>query len=149
FFQKHLNLPGENKDETVTPFSPEELMVTPTGQVSTSYPSETIFTLNRKINSLNNTSATYTASHLAMNAEISFNRNLTAFVYTGKFNHKNILAEKYFIEHDKKDYALPLYVLRNETSNNNKTIIWLHPNGKSVLLDEPLAEELMEAGFTI
>ncbi len=48
FFQKALNNPGDSKEEKVEPLSIEEMQVTKTGQVYTSYDGETIFSLNLK-----------------------------------------------------------------------------------------------------
>ena len=48
FFQKHLKNPGDPGDHEVVILSPEEIQVTPTGQVSTSPGGETVFSLNRK-----------------------------------------------------------------------------------------------------
>ena len=38
FFQTHLDLPGDPTEQAVELFTPEELQITPTGQVVTSYP---------------------------------------------------------------------------------------------------------------
>lgn len=49
FFQKHLNQPGDPREQESSPLSDEELTVTSTGQVVTANPGcETIFSLNRK-----------------------------------------------------------------------------------------------------
>lgn len=49
FFQKHLSNLGNPFDEELEPLSKEELQVTPTGQVSTSFENhESVFSLNKK-----------------------------------------------------------------------------------------------------
>ena len=48
FFQKHLNNPGSSVDEEVELPGEDEIRVTPTGQVLTSFNSETAFSVNRK-----------------------------------------------------------------------------------------------------
>ena len=48
FFQEHLNNPGNTEDEPVKTLSAEDMQVTKTGQVSTSFAGETVFSLNRK-----------------------------------------------------------------------------------------------------
>src|SRR5690606_2956833 len=48
FFQKHLNNPGSPEEEAVEVLTQKEIQVTPTGQVSTSFGGETVFSLNRK-----------------------------------------------------------------------------------------------------
>lgn len=47
FFQKHLDNPGNSKDEETTPFQVEELHVTETGQLATSLQSKFLFDINR------------------------------------------------------------------------------------------------------
>jgi hypothetical protein len=48
FFQEFLELPGDSHDFPTEPFTDQELQVTQTGQVCSSYPSETVFSLNQK-----------------------------------------------------------------------------------------------------
>ncbi|MEX0928948.1 MAG: acetylxylan esterase, partial [Balneolales bacterium] len=48
FFQKHLDNPGDPRDEDVELLSEAEIQVTPTGQVATSLGGETVFSLNRR-----------------------------------------------------------------------------------------------------
>ena len=48
FFQDHLHNPGDPSLEIVELPTGEELQVSPTGQVSTSFNSETVYSLNRK-----------------------------------------------------------------------------------------------------
>jgi cephalosporin-C deacetylase-like acetyl esterase len=49
FFQKHLQLPGDNSDHEIKPFSVEELWCTPTGQIGTSIKGETVFSPESEI----------------------------------------------------------------------------------------------------
>jgi cephalosporin-C deacetylase-like acetyl esterase len=148
FFQKHLELPGNPTDMKTTPFSIEELWVTPTGQVGTSFECETVFSLNRNYfpgkkapDNLKN--------QVAQTAGIRFNRNLTAAVYTGKFAENEIEVQKYFLENSWGDYALPVYVIKNENKNSGNLVVWFHPEGKEKLLEEPLLAELVQAGHTV
>ena len=48
FFQKIFNNPGNPADEEVKLLTEDEMKVTTTGQVSTSFGGETVFSLNRK-----------------------------------------------------------------------------------------------------
>ena len=48
FFQKYLDNPGSSEDLDVEIFEEQELWVTETGKVATSFKSETLFTLNKK-----------------------------------------------------------------------------------------------------
>ena len=53
FFQKHLDNPGNSKDEDVTIFPVEELYVTATGQLSTSVGSKFLFDVNSTLTERN------------------------------------------------------------------------------------------------
>ncbi len=149
FFQNHLNLPGDSTDNNIAPFSREELWVTSTGQVGTSLECETVYSLNRKYFPGKKFDAKTVVTHLAKNAGINFERTLKAAVYTGKFSVNDIEVERYFLENDLKDYALPIYILKNENSDHQKLVIWFHPEGKEKLLDEPLLKEILGAGYSV
>src|SRR5699024_6431324 len=49
FFQKSLDNPGSQEDKALEPLKEEELQVTRTGQVATSFDGETVFSLNYKL----------------------------------------------------------------------------------------------------
>ncbi len=149
FFQKHLNLPGDSNDQDIEPFSLEELQVTPTGQIGTSYKGETVFSLNKKYYPDNKPNVSNLAKELAANAGINPVRKLTASVYTGKFFEEDIEVEKYFIENDLKDYALPFYILKKTNNKHGNLVVWLHSEGKAKLLEEPLLNEILDAGYTV
>jgi cephalosporin-C deacetylase-like acetyl esterase len=148
FFQKHLDLPGDSKDIETTPFSVEELWVTQTGQVGVSFGGETVFSLNR--NYFQGKKATDNLqSQAAKTAGIRFNRKLTAAVYTGKFTKNGMVVLKYFLENDREDFALPVYVFQNENSKPENVTVWFHPEGKVKVLEEPLLTGLLESGHTV
>ncbi len=149
FFQKHLELPGDNSDHDVVLFKPEELWVTATGQLQSSYIGETIFNLNRRYFSKKELSKSQIKEKAIELAGISFDRKLTAAVYTGKYLSPDFGVEKYFIENSKNDFALPVYVSHKEGSKPDKIVVWLHPEGKKSILENKNAEKLIDAGFSI
>lgn len=149
FFQKHLDLPGNSADVETTPFTVEELWVTPTGQVGTSFECETVFSLNRKYFRGKKALETGLREKVAQIAGIDFQRKLTAAVYTGKFTSANFQVEKYFLENSRNDYALPVYVIKPGSENSGNPVVWFHPEGKKTLLNNPLAKELLQAGYTL
>jgi len=140
FFQKHLNNPGSYKDEQVSFLTKDELRVTKTGQVSTSMAGETVFSLNRKdadllaeklSSSRNSRGASYTEV-------ISAARKLSGYrdpsttdkpVFTGRIIKNSYVIEKYFLKGE-GDYIIPYLIFRPEVKGN-KTMIYLHPSGKS------------------
>ena len=147
FFQEHLRLPGDSTDNETTPFSLEELQVTPTGQVATSYNSETVFSLNQKY--LPGTPRTGIEEQVTYTAGIDLNRKLKSAVYTGNFYHNGIKVQKYFLENNLQDYALPVYLAEGENAGNGKIVVWLHPEGKQQVLNERLLIELINKGFIV
>ncbi len=149
FFQNHLNLPGESTDYAVTPFSIKELWVTPTGQVATSFENETIFNLNKKYFPGKSFTGNNLPEQVAETSGIDGERKLTAAVYTGNFFENDVEVERYFLENDKSDYALPVYILQRENSNPEKLVVWLHPEGKEKVMEEPLLNKVLAAGYTI
>ncbi len=149
FFQKHLDLAGNPTDDETTPFTMEELRVTPTGQVGTSYKCETVFSLNQKYFPGKESILTGLEEKVARTAGIAFERKLTAAVYTGKFSKNGVEVEKYFMENNRNDFALPVYVLKKEGHGRGNIVVWIHPEGKEKVLDDPLLTELINLGYTV
>jgi cephalosporin-C deacetylase-like acetyl esterase len=149
FFQKHLQLPGDNSDHEIKPFSIEELWCTTTGQIGTSLKGETVFSLNRKYFKEEKVAQNELKAKITETAGIDFNRKLTSAVFTGKITTENLEVKKYFLENDKKDYALPVYVISKPNSKTTKNLVWLPEEGKVKILDSPLLSEFLNAGYTI
>ncbi len=149
FFQKHLNLPGSPTDTETTPFPAEELWVTPNGQVGTSYKCETVFSLNQKYFKGKTSTLVGLKENVARTAGITFERKLTAAVYTGKFSKDEVEVEKYFLENNRNDFALPVYVIKKEGLGRGNIVVWFHPGGKEKVLDDPNLTELVNLGHII
>jgi hypothetical protein len=149
FFQKNLQLPGDNSDNEIKPFTVEELQVTSTGQVATSLKGETVFGLNRKYFKEEKVAQNVLKEKITETAGIDFNLKLTAAVFTGKILTENFEVKKYFLENDKKDYALPVYVISKPNSKTTKNLVWLPEEGKEQILDSPLLAEFLNAGYTL
>jgi cephalosporin-C deacetylase-like acetyl esterase len=149
FFQKHLQLPGDNSDVAVDTFGVEELWVTPTGQLQSSIKGETTFQLNQKYFSKKEISQTQLKRKITELAGIELVRNLSAAVYTGKIGSDNFEIEKYFLENDKADFALPVYVVKNKTQPSNKILVWLSTKGKENILVDDFRNDFLNAGYTI
>src|SRR5690554_682990 len=58
-------------------------------------------------------------------------------------------VEKYFIENDRNDFVLPLYLIKKEGGNYGNLVLWLHSHGKEQLLGASLLKELTEAGYAV
>jgi len=159
FFQKHLNNPGSSVDIETPPFTPEEVKVIPTGQVSTSLGGETVFSLNRKdaekiLNTLELSRANL-AAHIPRALESA--KRLSGYkepsgvvetVFTGRFQNEGYVTEKYFIRGE-GNYVIP-YLLLKPQKSNNKALIYLHPSDKSAEVSAGgEIEWFVRNGFTV
>lgn len=149
FFQKHLELPGSSTDESVELFSMDELRVTPTGQLATSFKGETVHSLNLKYFNASDIVTDELPQLIARTAGIDFNLLLTDAVYTGKYIGEDNEVRKFFLENNRGNYALPVYVVVKSEYDPERVILWLHPDGKSKVLDSPFLNRLLEAGYTV
>ena len=60
--------------------------------------------------------------------------------------------EKYFIENEWNDYALPVYILKdknNSSSDKGKLVVWFHQEGKEKILNDPLLAEILKSGYLV
>jgi hypothetical protein len=157
FFQEHLNNPGETADQEVEILSNEEMRVTATGQVSTTYNGETVFSLNKKdaeklVGNLQ-LSRNDLSGHL--NRVINSAKTLSGYqepleisqpVFTGRIQREGYAVEKYFVKGE-GNYVIP-YLLLVPQNANNKALIYLHPSDKSAEADGEI-EWFVKQGFTV
>jgi hypothetical protein len=140
FFQKYLNNPGNSNDDEVKFLSKEEMQVTGTGQVATSFGGETVFSLNRKETEKLVTNLQLSRNDLAkhLSGVLNSAKKLSGYqepfvfhepVFTGCISRETYVVEKYFVKGE-GDYIIP-YLLMIPDRPNNKALIYLHPSGKS------------------
>ena len=140
FFQKHLNNPGSPADEVIVQLTKEEIQVTPTGQISTSFGGETVFSLNRKeaekLSDKLQTSRADIPGYLP--GVLNSAKSLSGYrepaevmdpVFSGRFQREGYVVEKYFVKGE-GDYVIP-YLLMVPDKPANKALIYIHPSGKS------------------
>ena len=159
FFQEHLSNPGNPKDEETVPFSPEEVRVTSTGQKSTSFGGETVYSLNLKeteklIDDLEKSRtdlSTHVPHVLEMAKKLSGYREpvtVSEPVFTGRIQKEGYAIEKYFVKGE-GDYVIPYLILRPDKPNN-KALLFLDPLGKEKGAQEGgEAEWFVRTGFTV
>lgn len=149
FFQKHLNNPGEFQDEELSPPTDEELKVTTTGQVLTSLRGETIFSLNKK--EISRQESASTPEQLRAGLRRSGYREPSDFemaVFNGRLQRDGYSIEKYFVKGE-GDYVVPFLVAVPEKSAGT-TILYLHPEGKNAAAAEGGdPERLVKEGYTV
>ena len=161
FFQKSLNLPGDPKDETVTYLDPKELMVTPTGNVASSFQNaETVFSINKKetqklIDNIE-TSRKNIKSHLAMVESKA--KELSGYkapqadvksVFRGRYQRDGYSVEMYALNGE-GNCIIPLLLFVPKTGSKFSSVIYLHPKGK--IADASVGgkiEQLVKKGYIV
>ena len=162
FFQKHLNLPGSNTDEDFKYFTETELKVTPTGQVSTSYQSKTVFDLNNeRATQLIKKRVVKSPQQLKEIQAVLLNkikelsgydsmRTIQSVVFTGKVEKPDYKIEKYFIECKDLNYAIPFVYIKPYSDEKRPVILYLSSSGKGDLLsNEKEIRDYINQGYSI
>jgi hypothetical protein len=140
FFQKHLSNPGDPGDIDIGILPVEDLLVTKTGQISTSIGGETVFSLNRRLaeKRRDQLNSSRKDPDIFLPVVINDAKKLSGYVepeviddpvFTGRIIRDNYVIEKYFIKGE-GNYIIP-YLLFKPERPGGKYIIYLHPSGKS------------------
>ena len=149
FFQKHLKLKGNNLDVEVELFKPEELWVTKTGQLQSSDIGKTTFQLNQENYSKKGIPKNQLKEKIMEFSGINFDNKLTTAVYTGKYLTEKLEIKKYFLESSKNEFALPVYVVKNDNSTSDKVLLWISSDGKKSVIENEKISQLLDKGYTI
>lgn len=156
FFQKYLQNPGSAEDEKVDIFKPEDLQVTPGGNVYTSLGGDNLQTLAQKytqqliknrvpangIEELKKRVMGATGFHPPKIA--------AACIFSGRDHRKQYAIESYLIE-TPGGYYLPFYCLKPSGANKkDKAVLLLDDRGKTEAIKEgTLADSLALAGYEV
>src|SRR5690625_681404 len=161
FFQENLDLPGSSEEEDVALIPEEELRITETGQVSSSYASKNIFDLNKEKSAIH----LKTLEENRKNPDAFLNglpdqvKNITGYekpegvgtpFFTGRIQREGYSIEKYFIKGE-GNYSLP-YLLFLPENKNEEGVLYLHPEGKGAAAGygaEGEIEKLVREGFVV
>jgi cephalosporin-C deacetylase-like acetyl esterase len=141
FFQKNLNLPGNPEDENVKVSDPEELLVTETGNVASSFENaETVFSINKRetqklIDKIEvsrkriephmervQLKAKELSGYLAPDAEVKS-------VFRGRYPRDGYSVEMYALEGE-GDCIIPMLLFIPEKGSKFSSVIYIHPEGK-------------------
>lgn len=159
FFMNNLSNPGDASDKDFEIPSPEELKVTPTGQISTSYRTQTVFLLNRKRSEKENEMLQKRRdmpdefSAAAVNsAEMLSGYIMPSVVedpvFTGRIVRNGYVVEKYFVRGE-GNYVIP-FLLFKPDNEGKRYLIYLHASGKSKEASEGgEIERFVKKGFTV
>ncbi|WP_421827112.1 alpha/beta hydrolase family protein [Larkinella sp.] len=155
FFQKTLANPGNAQEDSVAYLTDEEMQVTPTGQLSTSQKTETVFSLNaRQADKLLVDLQTARKNpHVHLPKVVQQAKKLSGYlapnladkpVYAGVIPRKGFQIEKYFIKGE-GDYVIP-YLLYVPAKPNGKAVIYVSPKGKASLTSNEEVLTLVNGG---
>jgi len=129
FFQNHLQLPGSSEDEVVDSLSKEELQVTSTGQVLTSFPGKRVFDLNQDY--LSPITATPSEQVAAARTLSGYKQpeSMVNSMMTGRYQRDGYMVEKYLMQGE-GGYWIP-YLLMKPNEPTDRALIYLNPEGKA------------------
>jgi dienelactone hydrolase len=161
FFQENLNLPGDPKDEKVEDFVPQEIQVTETGQIATSFGNaETVYSINKKesqklidkIKESRKNITPHLQSVLTKAKELSGYIDPQAevkSVFRGRYQRDGYAVEMHALQGE-GDYMIPLLLFVPKTGKKFTSVIYLHPEGK--ITDASLGgriEQLVKKGYLV
>lgn len=158
FFRQALNLPGPVGDEEVAIMPKEELNVTPTGQLATSFKGETLFSLNA-VEARRRLAAMAKSSPESRRKEILESaRTLSGYrapgesaevVFNGRWQRDGYSVEMFFTQGE-GDYPVPFLVFVPERAGKHSAIIYLHPEGKAAdSAPGGVIEQLIKQGYVV
>jgi cephalosporin-C deacetylase-like acetyl esterase len=142
FFQKHLNHRGSPVEQEVDYLNGQELAVTPTGQVSTSFEGETVFSINRKETQilLERLEQSRKDPKVHLEKVKKFSKQLsgcqerviqpTDAVLTGRYDSDPII-EKLFIQ-GSGNYPVPFLLMIPKQVKKQTVVLFLNPLGKDI-----------------
>lgn len=158
FFQKHLDNPGDPKEQDVEPFDAKDLWVTPTGQFQQFILSETLFSLNKKytetlLNNLQEKQKDYSGYINGMRNKViemtgyKAPASVKEFIFSGRLWRDGYAIERYLVK-GSGNYYIPLLRLCPK-AESKETLLLLDEKGKSFAVNEGLAGQLAQRGYEV
>ncbi len=142
FFMKHFNLPGDPSEIEAEIIPAEELKVTPTGQISTSYGGDMIFDVNKReseklIEDLER-SRKEIDKHISLVKVRA--KEISGYIdpageeihplLNGRYQREGYSVGKYAIMGE-GDYAIPILLfIPDDNKNKHPALVYLHSKGK-------------------
>lgn len=162
FFMKHFNIQGDPAEKEADILTQEELTVTPTGQISTSFGGDMIFDVNKKeteklmenLEKSRKNIENHLIDVIVKAKEISgfiapAGEMVTPFI-NGRYQREGYSVGKYAIMGE-GEYAIPILLfVPNDNIKKHPALIYLHPRGK-VTEAKPGGEieKLVRKGFIV
>jgi hypothetical protein len=160
FFQDVFDFPGKSDHEEFEGFDPEDLQVTPTGQLSTSLGGDLAFDINKreaerlikKINDSRNNNPSHLDDVLEKARELSGYigpGEQVESVFRGRYRRDGYSVEMYAL-HGEGEYVVPLLLFVPDSGETHPSVIYLHPDGKITdAAPGGKIEELVRKGYIV
>jgi dienelactone hydrolase len=142
FFQEHFNLPGDSAEEKLDLATPEDLKITPTGQIATYKGGKMIFDLNKEeaqplINRLEQSRQnidqhlrTVVAKAKKVSGYVSPDTKNQQTFMNGRYERDGYKVELDIIPGESKEYVIPILLFTPNDNKQHPAIIYLHSKGK-------------------
>ena len=163
FFQKSLDNPGSPADLEVEVFEESELWVTETGQLATSVPGETLYSLNRKIVKNQNaklklyrSSEDFDEHMMKVGSEalrlsgFQYPERFGKALFSGRYVKEDYILEKYLVP-GSGDYMLPAVLFKPLEKRNNEVVLLLDERGMEHAAHEDslLVHSMLQKGYSV
>ncbi|MEZ4810686.1 MAG: alpha/beta hydrolase family protein [Allomuricauda sp.] len=160
FFQKELNNPGSAADIEVDVPTLEELQVSRTGQLVTSFNGKTVHDLNKDkvtgqeaaLQKSRKDFASHVDEIIANAKQISgFNtpHDYGKSVFSGRYVTPDHTLEKYLLS-GSGDYKIPTIVLKPKENSKNETILYFDSAGmEHAVKKDTLVSNILDEGYTV
>ncbi len=160
FFQDVFGLPGNAVHEEFDGFDPEDLQVTPTGQLSTSPGGNLAFDINRReaerlmkrINDSRKNNPDHLDDVLKKARELSgyiTPSSVTEPVFRGRYQREGYAVEMYALQGE-GEYVVPLLLFVPDSGESHPSVIYLHPGGKIAdAAPGGKIEQLVKRGYVV
>eukprot|EP01116_Phalansterium_solitarium_P015376 TRINITY_DN3393_c0_g1_i2.p1 TRINITY_DN3393_c0_g1~~TRINITY_DN3393_c0_g1_i2.p1 ORF type:complete len:575 (-),score=201.98 TRINITY_DN3393_c0_g1_i2:118-1842(-) len=169
FFMQHFGVAGNSSELNVTLLSDEQLQISPTGQVATSYNSKRVQDFNYELYTVSNVAALQqqrsTAPDKFLAGVPAVARGISGYreplarpqaLYKGRVNRATYNIEKWIVlseGHDKRDETqlmVPLLVFVPLSDASQRALLFVDPLGKSTNGQVGgFFEQLVMAGFVV
>lgn len=142
FFMKHFNIPGDPTEEEAEILSPEELKVTPTGQISTSFGGEMIFDVSKKETAKLVENLVKSRQDIEKHlSEVKVKaKEISGFIAPASTDEPSLLNGRYqregysvgkYIIMGEGDYPIPILLfVPDDNTVKHPALVYLHPAGK-------------------
>ncbi|MCP5109831.1 MAG: prolyl oligopeptidase family serine peptidase, partial [bacterium] len=145
FLMKHLKVEGDSAERDYPLFRPEQLKVSPSGQVATSFGGETVFSLNRReVDRLLERDAKDPVQSARKLSGYRQPPPASDVVFRGGYQRDGYRVEKYALVGG-VNAVVPVAVGLPEAGGPHPAVIYAHPDGKSAV---PM-DELARAGYVV